>query len=313
MSIYLRDCELSRAHETPAALGRRRSLVRAIFRADLQAQQPISVVSRHQRPAGGVSMSELGSLSGCILENDPETRERARWLRGKALVVSLSLETLLLAAILILPLIEPGGLGDRLIVTPLPPYSGDNSLGEKQPRNTYHQSPVRNETPRLCLFCSRPAAPVRRQTAGSGEENNIDQSSGVGLGLDPGGNGYGPAIPGAESSDHAPIEIKKPVMPRQVAPQRMSEGVMEAALIHKVQPQYPTTARVAHISGAVRLRAIIGTDGRIRELEVISGNGLLRAAAVAAVRGWRYRPTLLNGVAVEVETLIIVRFVLDQS
>jgi protein TonB len=91
----------------------------------------------------------------------------------------------------------------------------------------------------------------------------------------------------------------------------MSEGVMAAALIYKVQPAYPTIARLNHVSGTVRLRAIITTDGRIRELEVISGSPYLQGAAVAAVREWRYRPTLLSGVPSEVETLITVNFILD--
>ena len=68
-----------------------------------------------------------------------------------------------------------------------------------------------------------------------------------------------------------------------------------------------------HVSGTVQLRAMIGMDGRIRELEVLSGNAFLQPAAVAAVREWRYRPTLLNGQAVEVETLITVNFVLGQE
>jgi periplasmic protein TonB len=113
-----------------------------------------------------------------------------------------------------------------------------------------------------------------------------------------------PGDPGAR-------ENAAPELPRRVAPQHMSEGVMEAALIRKIQPEYPALARIAHVSGAVRLRAIIGSDGKIRELEVINGNSFLQAAALAAVRGWRYRPTLLNGQPVEVETLITVNFVLD--
>jgi protein TonB len=108
-----------------------------------------------------------------------------------------------------------------------------------------------------------------------------------------------------------PIEIKRPEPPH-LAPRPMSEGVMAAALIYKVQPAYPWMARNLHLAGTVRLGAIIGIDGRIRELEVINGNAYLQAAAVAAVRQWRYRPTLLNGVAVEVETFITVNFVLDQ-
>lgn len=87
---------------------------------------------------------------------------------------------------------------------------------------------------------------------------------------------------------------------------------MEAALIHKVEPQYPAIARAMHLAGTLRLRAIIGADGGVRQVAVISGNALLVQSAVAAVREWRYRPTMLNGEPVEVETFITVNFVLDQ-
>ena len=93
----------------------------------------------------------------------------------------------------------------------------------------------------------------------------------------------------------------------------MSEGVMEAALTLKVQPLYPEPARLMHLQGTVRLRAIIGKDGSVSDLEVLSGNPILVQAALAAVREWRYRPTRLNNEAVEVETYITVSFVLDQN
>ena len=79
------------------------------------------------------------------------------------------------------------------------------------------------------------------------------------------------------------------------------------------EPEYPAAARLMHLQGMVRLRAIIGKDGSVSSLEVLSGNPILVQAAVAAVREWRYRPTRLNNEAVEVETYITVTFVLDQS
>jgi periplasmic protein TonB len=86
---------------------------------------------------------------------------------------------------------------------------------------------------------------------------------------------------------------------------------MEASLILRVQPEYPPIARAAHISGRVELRAIIGTDGIVRHIEVVSGNGLFVQAAIVAVRQWRYRPTLLSGQPVEVDTIITVDFKLQ--
>lgn len=72
-------------------------------------------------------------------------------------------------------------------------------------------------------------------------------------------------------------------------------------------------ARTLHLSGTVRLRAIIATDGSVQNLEVLSGHPILAQAAKDAVRQWRYRPTLLSGVPVEVETYITVNFVLGDQ
>jgi protein TonB len=86
---------------------------------------------------------------------------------------------------------------------------------------------------------------------------------------------------------------------------------MAAMLVHRVEPQYPPIAKIAHISGVVHLRAIIGKDGTVRELEVVDGNPLLAQAARVAVQNWRYQPTRLNGEPVEVETYVTVNFILN--
>jgi protein TonB len=95
-------------------------------------------------------------------------------------------------------------------------------------------------------------------------------------------------------------------------PIRVSSGVLAARRIHTVQPEYPTIARMIHLAGTVQLRAIIATDGSVRNLEVVSGNPILAKAAVDAVRQWRYQPTLLSGKPVEVETVITVQFRMNQ-
>jgi periplasmic protein TonB len=95
---------------------------------------------------------------------------------------------------------------------------------------------------------------------------------------------------------------------------RITRGgnVQAAMLLNKVAPLYPPLARQTRISGTVRLHAIIAKDGTIQQLEVISGHPLLVQAALDAVRQWRYRPTLLNGEPVEVDTTIDVIFSLNQ-
>ena len=79
-------------------------------------------------------------------------------------------------------------------------------------------------------------------------------------------------------------------------------------LIQKIEPKYPPLALAARIWGQVLLKAIIGKDGEIKELQLVSGHPLLAPAAIEAVRQWRYRPYLLNGKPVEVETAITVTF-----
>ncbi len=82
--------------------------------------------------------------------------------------------------------------------------------------------------------------------------------------------------------------------------------VEPAMLIHRVEPLFPILARQTHQGGRVELRAIIATDGSIQSLQVVSGDPLFIQSALEAVRQWRYRPTILNGQPVEVETSITV-------
>jgi len=92
---------------------------------------------------------------------------------------------------------------------------------------------------------------------------------------------------------------------------RLGGTVQSAQLISRVQPLYPDDARKARVQGTVRLHVIIGKDGSIEQMEVASGHPMLVQAAIDAVRQWRYRPTLLNGEPVEVDTTIDVIFMLN--
>jgi protein TonB len=90
-------------------------------------------------------------------------------------------------------------------------------------------------------------------------------------------------------------------------------GQVEAAkLIYHPAPLYPPLARMARIQGTVRLQAVIGTNGTIQNLQVLSGHPLLVNSAMQAVAQWRYQPTLLNGEPVEVQTEIDVNFILSE-
>lgn len=120
------------------------------------------------------------------------------------------------------------------------------------------------------------------------------------------GGVIGGVIGGAGSSAAPP--------PPKVTPKRITVGgnVQAAHLVNRVQPIYPPLARQTRISGTVKLHAIIGKNGAVEQLQVVSGHPLLVQSALDAVRQWRYQPTLLNGEPVEVDTEIDVIFSLAQ-
>jgi periplasmic protein TonB len=119
----------------------------------------------------------------------------------------------------------------------------------------------------------------------------------------PGGQ-LGGVIGGIVSAEKT-VAIPKLDPPKRV---RVSQGVTLGLRVRYVEAEYPQIARVARITGSVQLRAIIGKDGTIKELEATSGHPILVKSAIEAVKQWQYRPYLLNGEAVEVETNITVSF-----
>jgi protein TonB len=99
-----------------------------------------------------------------------------------------------------------------------------------------------------------------------------------------------------------------PAIPQRI---RISAGVTKGLLIHRVEPTYPTLAKSARVQGDVVLSAVIDSNGQIQNLQLVSGHPMLVPAAIAAVKQWRYKPYLLNGQPVEVETTITVIFTLS--
>jgi protein TonB len=101
-----------------------------------------------------------------------------------------------------------------------------------------------------------------------------------------------------------------PEPPAAVRPIKVLETVQQAKLVHRVEPVYPPVAKQIHLQGTVIIRALISREGTIRSLQVLSGHPILAKAASEAIGEWRYQPTLLNGTAVEVETMVTVIFIL---
>jgi len=94
---------------------------------------------------------------------------------------------------------------------------------------------------------------------------------------------------------------------------RVSQGVTQGMVISKVAPIYPLDAKAARIEGSVVISVIIGKDGNVQSERLVSGHPLLAPAAMDSVKQWKYRPYLLNGNPVEVDTQITVNFTLASN
>jgi TonB family protein len=150
----------------------------------------------------------------------------------------------------------------------------------------------------------------------------IDEHFQVGLGIEtvnapatlrisiPGGGGRGGVAGGIVGG--VPGGVSSGVSGGVTGRIMVDQGAEAANLITKVNPTYPPLAKQARIQGVVQLNAVIGADGTVKNLQVISGHPLLVPAALEAVKQWVYRPTLQNGNPVEVATQITVNFTLSE-
>ena len=224
----------------------------------------------------------------------PSTQPLARrWTAA----TSFALQSGLVAAVLVLPTLYtqslPSVFLDHRIFVPMsgPVRTADPVAGSGS-----------SEAPRPNVL----VVAVHHFTIGKPHTNAGDASSdapslgpetGTGLHLGNWMLGTGPVVL------PAPLPAPRPLVVSQV---------MAGNLIRRVEPQYPAIARQIHLEGTVVLNAIISREGNIERVDVASGPALLAGAAREAVRQWKYRPYLLNGEPVEVETQVTVNFVMGQ-
>jgi protein TonB len=128
------------------------------------------------------------------------------------------------------------------------------------------------------------------------------------------GGVLGGIIGGIPSVAPPPPPPPPPAVKKEAPPQRIKIGgaVVAASILHKTSPVYPQLAKSARVQGTVHLAAVIAKDGTIQELHSLGGPALLLQAAMDAVKTWVYKPTMLNGEPVQVETTIDVNFTLNQ-
>lgn len=120
-----------------------------------------------------------------------------------------------------------------------------------------------------------------------------------------------PALVARRDPDDRIVGDPRPVRPEPNpnAPHfDISSGLMNANLVFAPRPEYPALARLAHAQGQVVMQAVVSRDGSVSAIRVLSGNHLLRGAATAAVRRWRYRPYLADGRPIDISTIVTIGF-----
>ena len=250
----------------------------------------------------------LGSSSRCLVEGDVEQLARAKRARRRSLTLSLLFQAVALAALLFLPLF---GKGERIALAkwvPQPIYAsgGDARPVQHSVRPALNHPAIDRHTmvfqpPRI------PSGPPQLRNESTEPEGSIP---GLPLGMGRGSAGIGDVIPGSLENGRA--SVPAPTVPKSAENRRIVVTHLEPAmLLHRVEPMYPPLMHQIHRAGRVELRAVISTDGTIQSLQIVGGDPGFYPSAIEAVRQWRYRPTILNGQPVEVETYITVIYQLQ--
>lgn len=230
-----------------------------------------------------------------------EARPRNPW----AEFGSVAFVSIVLLALIVIPLFHTDPLPKREILTMLyapAPAAASNAIQLRMPV----------PTPTYSSAIGIPS-PVRKTQ--EAPPPPVGTSGGV-IGGVPGGviGGFPGGVLGevltSTRSVPAPAKMPDPTPVKRI---RVASRVVEANLIHDVTPQYPPEAGRARIEGTVVLMAVIGTDGSVKDVRVESGLPTLAQAAIDAVKQWRYKPYMIDGEPVEVDSRITINFTLSTS
>lgn len=235
-----------------------------------------------------------------------ESGNRFKTKRLSTTIMSFTLQVLLIGILILIPLIYTDALPKTQLMTflvaPPPPPPPPPPPAAAVVKVVKMQSEVINGQLRTPTKIPNKVQMIKE------EEAPPDLGAGGVPGGVPGG------IPGGSAGGviggiiSAQANIPKIVAPARI---RVSSGVSTGLLIKKVQPTYPPLAKQARIQGHVLLQAEISKEGTIQNLQLISGHPMLAPAAIEAVKQWRYKPYLLNGEPVAVETQVDVIFSLS--
>lgn len=232
-------------------------------------------------------------------DSDWSGHSHRRWTT----LISFALQALAVGCLLLLPLLYSEGLPKLVLVapflTPAPPLASPPEQSRHNPPSTAQSNLMGTrlvappEIPRdVSMLTETVPPPPTIDPSAAGVRHVTGEAHGGGTVLDS-VLGSNLVLPPPPPAVHRPVS-----------------HMMEGNLIYRIQPHYPALAIQARVQGQVVLRAMISREGIIENLQVLSGPGMLAPAAVDAVRQWRYRPYVLNGEPVEVETQVTVNFVL---
>jgi len=252
------------------------------------------------------SGDQIGTLGSCLIEGDSEQKARERKIKRRALAISVTLQCLVLVGLVLTPLL---GKTEKLplstMFTPMPPYRAMSARSTPQrPHTPNAPRPVDTFTYAPTTIPPRIVTHDRLGDTTTSDPGSFDFNNSVPV----------PGVDGGTKLFDGNRAPRQPDDPGKNKGKRISVGgsVQQAMLVRRVEPIYPALARQIRHSGQVRLHAVIAVDGTIASLEVMDGDPLLVRSALDAVGQWRYRPTLLNGSPVEVETVITVVYTLSQ-
>src|ERR1700686_2925056 len=237
-----------------------------------------------------------------------ESGGRLKTRRGRTPTFAIILEIALIGVMVLLPLIFtealPKGLSSMTLTAPPPPPPPPPPAAAPVKIVKQIQTDIVNGALRTPTKIPQKIQMIKEEEAPPPSMAAAGVVGGVPGGI-PGGQ-MGGVIGGIISS--TPVAVPKVATPQRV---RVSQGVTQGLLIRKVQPNYPPLARQARIQGSVLLQAEISKDGTIQNLQLVSGHPMLVQSALDAVKQWKYKPYILNGEPVEVETQITVNFTLS--
>ena len=234
-----------------------------------------------------------------------ESGGRLKTKRGRTTTFAIFLEIIAIGIMVLLPLIFTEALPKQMtmsfLVAPPPPPPPPPPAAAPVKIVKQIQTDIVNGALRTPTKIPEKVQMIKEEEAPPAMAGGV--MGGVPGGV-PGGQ-MGGVIGGIINSTSA---IPKVATPQRV---RVSSGVSQGLLIKRVQPNYPPLARQARIQGQVVLQAEISKEGAIQNLQLISGHPMLAPAAIEAVKQWRYKPYLLNGEPVAVDTQVVVNFTLS--